>query len=291
MPHPIVVREPSELEAFLFAQWPDMKRTTLRQRLKHGSVTVNGRVVRRHDHLLKPGDRVGLLPKPEATESPPLPRGMRVVFEDAHMIVIDKPSGLLSIASKAEKEKTAYIALTSHVRGGQDKSRNRVWIVHRLDRETSGLMVFARTEEVKRLLQDGWDRVTKRYLAVTEGVMKEDEGTMESDLDETNPYRVFSAPRSNSTRHAVTHYRVLRRGRNRTMVELTLETGRRHQIRVQLADLGHPVLGDEKYGTQTGKARRLALHSCALEMEHPVTGRRLSFSSALPGELKAWIDK
>jgi 23S rRNA pseudouridine1911/1915/1917 synthase len=151
--------------------------------------------------------------------------------------------------------------------------------------------VFARTEEVKRLLQDGWDRVTKRYLAVTEGVMKEDEGTMESDLDETNPYRVFSAPRSNSTRHAVTHYRVLRRGRNRTMVELTLETGRRHQIRVQLADLGHPVLGDEKYGTQTGKARRLALHSCALEMEHPVTGRRLSFSSALPGELKAWIDK
>jgi 23S rRNA pseudouridine1911/1915/1917 synthase len=274
------------LEAFLFQNWPDMKRTTLRQYLKFGSVSINDRVVTRRDHILRPGDRVSLLPKSAATPEPKLGGGLKMVFEDQSLVVIEKPSGLLSIASKAETEKTAYIALTDYIRGGREKSRDRIWIVHRLDRETSGLMVFARTEDVKHLLQDGWEQVTKRYFAIVEGVMPTDAGTIESYLDESNPYRVFAAPKSEATRHAITHYKVLQRTAHNTLVELTLETGRRHQIRVHLSNLGFPVMGDEKYRAKTKIARRLALHSCALEFDHPITGKHLSFSSPLPKELK-----
>ena len=135
-------------------------------------------------------------------------------------------------------------------------SRERVWIVHRLDRETSGIMVFAKTPEAKSALQTNWDKAVKRYQAVAEGLLPSDRGTFRSWLDEANPFKVFSVQRNPQTRHAVTHYRVLKRNKGRTLVELTLETGRRHQIRVHLADAGCPIVGDAKYGAKTDPAKR-----------------------------------
>ena len=200
--------------------------------------------------------------------------------------MIDKPENLLSVASLAAGEKTAYFQLTDHVRRASAHARDRIWIVHRLDRETSGLMVFAKTEEAKRALQAGWEEVTKRYEAVVEGSLPAEEGTLESDLDERNPFKVFSATRGAETRHAITRYRVLARRGKRSLVGLELETGRRsHEIRVQLADVGCPIVGDEKYGAKTNPAHRLGLHACGLRFVHPGTKQEMNFESPLPKDL------
>jgi 23S rRNA pseudouridine1911/1915/1917 synthase len=212
---------------------------------------------------------------------------MKVFFEDAALIVIEKPENLLSIASEAEQEKTAYFQLTEYLREDPKHAHERVWIVHRLDRETSGLMVFAKTPEAKAKLQGHWDEFEKRYEAVVEGRLPAPEGVFESDLDENNPFKVFSTVRSAHTRHAVTKYRELARTTWRTLVELTLVTGRRHQIRVHLADAGCPIIGDKKYGAKSDPAKRLGLHACALRFPHPVTGEELRFESPLPKKLAA----
>ena len=160
-----------------------------------------------------------------------------------------------------------------------------MWIVHRLDRETSGLMVFAKSEEAKRALQADWHTVSKRYLAVVEGSPPADEGVLESHLDESGPFKVYSAPPSERTRLAVTRYRVMKRTATRTLLELTPETGRRNQLRVHLADIQCPIVGDRKYGASTNPARRLGLHASSLSFKHPLSGSLLSFQSSLPQEL------
>ena len=285
MPKPSTVEEPAELLAYLFAAWPEVKRKQVRTWLKFQAVTVNDRPVTQFNHSLLPGDVVAIRSDRFAVPKTVLASGMKVFFEDAALIVIDKPENLLSVASEAEPEKTAYFQLTDYLRQGRAHARDRVWIVHRLDRETSGLMVFAKTAAVKQTLQSTWDQAEKRYEAVVEGRLGPDSGVFESSLDETNPFKVHSTARSAQTRHAVTHYRVIARGTRRTLVELTLETGRRHQIRVQLADAGCPIVGDKKYGAKTDPVKRLALHACSLKVLHPVTQKELRFTSPLPREL------
>jgi len=285
MPKPLTVEQPTELLAYLFASWPDVKKTQIRQWLKYQAVTVNGQPITQFNHPLQSGDVVAIHSGKFAAPQTSLGSGIRIVFEDDTLLVIEKPSGLLSIASEAEREKTAYSFLTAHVRRGQARSRARIWIVHRLDRETSGLMVFAKTPQAKVALQTGWDKNEKRYQAVVEGRLPKEKGTIESDLNESNPYKVFIAPPSLDTRHAITHYRVIKRGEKLSLVELTLETGRRHQIRVQLMSVRCPIVGDEKYGTKKTPSQRLALHSCFLRFPHPQTGKELRFTSALPKAL------
>jgi 23S rRNA pseudouridine1911/1915/1917 synthase len=289
MPRVIAVSEPVRLQEFLFAQFPEVKRLKVKQWLKFGSVLVNGRKQVRHDVELETGDTVEVLSVAEARSASLLPRAVRVVYEDDALLVVDKPPNLLTIASEAEKEKTLYAMLTHYVRGGNERSRARVWIVHRLDQETSGLMVFARKEEVKRALQEGWEEVEKHYYAVVEGAPAEESGTVRSFLDERNPHHVYSVPESEHTRHAITHYRVLRRNSKFSLVELELVTGRRHQIRVQMKELGCPVVGDEKYQAKSNAAGRLALHSCLLRFNHPVSREKMVFKSELPGALAALV--
>jgi len=284
MVKPLTVDQPAELLAYLFASWPSTKKKQVRTWLKHQAVLVNGRVVTQFNHPLKPGDVVAIRSDRYAAPDTVIAAGIKVHFEDATLIVIDKPPDLLTVATEAEQEKTAYFQLTDYLRTAS-RDRERVWIVHRLDRETSGLMVFAKTPEAKSILQTGWDDVEKRYQAVIEGLLPNDKGTFQSWLDETNPFKVFSVPRSTGTRQAITHYRVLKRNRGRTLVELTLATGRRHQIRVHLADAGCPVVGDKKYGAKTNPAKRLGLHAFALRFPHPVTHQELRFESSLPAEL------
>jgi len=282
---PRTVDQPAELLPFLFAAWPLAKKKQVRTWLKHQAVMVNGRICSQFNQPLKPGDVVAIRSDRYAPPETVLASGIKVYFEDSALIVIDKPANLLSIASEAEQEKTAYFLLTDYMRQGNPNAKERVWIVHRLDRETSGLMVFAKTAAAKETLQTGWETAEKRYLAVAEGNLPASEGVFESYLDETSPFKVFSVPRTDTTRHAVTHYKVLKQGKGRTLVELTLETGRRHQIRVHLKDAGCPIVGDEKYGAKTDPAKRLGLHSCGLKIVHPGTGRELYFESRLPAEL------
>ncbi len=285
MPKPSTVTAPDELLAHCFASWTDVKKTQVRQWLKFQAITVNGRPVSQFNHPLLPGDVVAVRSDRFAVPRTVVGSGIRVFFEDADLIVIDKPTDLLSIASEREQEKTAYRQLTDYVKRDNPLSRERVWIVHRLDRETSGLMVFAKTPEAKEVLQGRWELGEKKYEAVVEGHLQAEEGTFESDLDESNPFKVVSTRASEATRHAVTHYRVLGRSTWRSLVELTLETGRRHQIRVHLSDAGCPIVGDKKYGAVSDPAKRLGLHACALRFPHPTTDKELRFASPLPKEL------
>ena len=285
MPALHTVEHPVELLAFLFACCPEMKKTKIRQLLKHGSVQVNGRSITQFNHPLQNGDVVSIGDKRKVRGAALLPPGMKVLFEDASLIVIEKPENLLSMANATERDKTAYAFLTGYVRRSNPLSPERVWIVHRLDRETSGLMVFAKTEEAKRALQEHWSETEKRYLAVVEGSPLADHGVLKSHLDESGPFKVYSAPSSERTRLSVTHYRVMTQCRTRALIELTLETGRRNQIRVHLADAKCPIVGDGKYGARTNPARRLGLHASSLQFNHPLTGELLKFESPLPHEL------
>lgn len=285
------VQQTEELLPYLFSAWPDTKKKQVREWLKHGAVLVNNRVITQFNHPLERGDQVTIRSNRHTLPDTVVSGGIKIRFEDETLLVVEKPSGLLSIASEAEREKTAYFLLTEHLRAKNPKGGERVWIVHRLDRETSGLMVFAKTPAAKTILQQGWDQFEKRYLAVVEGVPPKNAGTFDSHLDESDPFKVFSAPHSDTTRRAITHYKVMKRGKERSLVELKLETGRRHQIRVHLADAGCPIVGDEKYNSKSARAGksapsvRLALHSCFLKFAHPVTKKEMQFESALPKEL------
>ncbi len=279
------VNAPEELLAFLFSSWPETKKSKIRNWLKHQSVLVNGEPVTQFNHPVSPGDVIGIRLVKYAAPRTPLSAGIKAWFEDAHMIVIDKPPDLLSIASNAEDEKTAYFLLTDYLRGNRPKARERVWIVHRLDKETSGLMVFAKTPEAKEFLQSHWETVEKHYEAVVEGHLRTKEGVLESDLDERSRFKVHIARASEHTRHAITHYQVLAESPRGSLVRLRLETGRRHQIRVQLAAEGCPIIGDKKYGAQSDPAGRLGLHATFLKFPHPSTGAEMRFSSPLPKAL------
>lgn len=285
MPKPSTVTESAELLAYLFAAWPEIKKKQIRTWLKFQAVTVNGRPVTQFNHPLKKGDVVAIRTDRHAVPRTVLGGGMKAWHEDAHLIVIDKPADLLSIASVGEQEKTAYFQLTEYLRHGDPKKRERVWIVHRLDKETSGLMVFAKTPEMKEKLQKGWDQVEKEYEAVVEGRLPAKKGKFACHLDEQSPFKVYVSPRTELTRQAVTHYEVLAEKGNRSLVKLRLETGRRHQIRVQLAHAGCPIIGDAKYGAKSNPVRRLGLHACRLEFVHPETGKKMKFDSPLPKEL------
>lgn len=285
MPAPRTVNAPTELLPFLFETWPDTKRTRVKQWLKFGSVHVNGRVITKHNHELKAGDKVAIqVDRMARKAAPPLPAGLKIIHEDDAIIVLDKGPGWLTVALDSGKGRTAYAALTDHVRASNP--RNRVWIVHRLDRDTSGLIVFAKTEPYKRVLQQNWHKFDKTYHAIVEGVIKRDSGTLRCHLNEEFSLRVRSVPPDDDTREAITHFKVLQRTHNTTLVELKLETGRRHQLRVHLSDMGHPIVGDKPYGAVTDPAKRLALHATELRFVHPATDKKMIFNLPLPDVLK-----
>lgn len=282
------VKEPVDLLPFLLANWPEVKRTRVKQWLKFGSVRVNGKAITRHDHPLKPGDKIEIkVERAPQKAAPPLPKGLEIIHEDDAIIVLNKGAGWLTVALDSGKGRTAYAALTDHVRA--TNPRNRVWIVHRLDRDTSGLIVFAKTEPFKRILQQNWHKFDKTYLAVVEGVIKRDSGTLRCHVNEEFSLRVRSVPPGDDTREAITHFKVLQRTADRTLVELKLETGRRHQIRVHLSDMGHPIVGDAPYGAKTDPAKRLALHATELKFVHPATDEKMTFTLPLPGVLMKLI--
>lgn len=289
MKRSFTVAEPRGLLPFLFAAAATTKKNTVRQWLKHGAVSVNGRATTQFDHPLAVGDVVAIGDPQAARSRRRLPAGMSIRHEDDAILVIEKPAGMLSMAGEGVREKNVQSYLSHYVRGGNPHSRDRAWIVHRLDRGTSGLMVVAKSEEVMHALKNDWSAAEKRYLAVVEGSLPADSGTFASHLDERWVTKVQSAPPSDHTRHAVTHYRVVRTSAGRTLVELALETGRRNQIRVHLADAGCPVVGDKTYGAKTDPAGRLALHAAHLAFRHPVTGERMEFASPLPRRLGALV--
>lgn len=211
-----------------------------------------------------------------------LPHGLQILYEDREILVVDKPAGLLTMGTDSDKTRTAYFYLTEYVRKGYSKSRNRIFIVHRLDRETSGVVILAKTAEAKLRLQDQWQNTEKKYLAIVHGRCVETSGTITTYLAENSARFVYSTKDKTRGKFSQTGYRLLKQTRDLALLELDLLTGRKHQIRVHLADIGHPVVGDRKYGDEDRRHSRLALHARSLSVTHPFTGERLTFEAKTP---------
>lgn len=241
--------------------------------LARGQVTVDGETVTRHDHPLAPGQVVAVAA--QAPARAPFP----VLCEDDRILVIDKPAGLLTVASDGERVRTAYRLAADYVR--QKDPRGRVFVVHRLDRDTSGVLLFAKTPQIRQAYQENWNGLVSRrgYLAVVEGAPPQPSGTVRTRLRETSVHRVYSG---RDGKEAVTHYTTRSGNGKYTLLEVTIDTGRKNQIRVHLSELGCPVAGDRVYGAATDPLGRLCLHAHELALSDPVTGAAHTFRAEAP---------
>jgi 23S rRNA pseudouridine1911/1915/1917 synthase len=276
-----------ELLPYLVGLPVGLSRKQAKDLLRFRAVKVRGKAKVQHDTRLEPGDVVTIVSRKPIHGAELARHGLEIAHLDEAVVVVDKPAGLLSMGSEREKERTAHRILNEHLKMLTKSREQQAFIVHRLDRETSGLMLFARNESAQAALQRDWQSVTKKYLAIVAGAPADLRGTLQDRLAETKSFVVHRVERGGDV--AITHYRMLRSLRDKALLELTLETGRKHQIRVQLAARGHPIVGDRKYGERGSLARRLALHASELKFRHPVSGASLEFHSALPSQLRALI--
>lgn len=267
-----------------------LKRKTVKNLLKFGAVAVNGATVRQFDHPLAAGDVLTIGEMHAAAATSRLQEaGVSVLFEDDALIAVDKPSGLLTVATDLEKLETLFVCVSEYLHDADPKSDARAVVVHRLDQDTSGVVLFAKSELVKERLQNDWPSVQKTYLAVVVGKPPDAQGTIRSYLAENQRLSVYSSPHpSSDAKLAVTHYRLFETRGELSLLQVRLETGRKHQIRVHLADLGCRVAGDRRYGEMTDPCQRLGLHAAALALKHPLTGKALDFRSPLPAALGKW---
>jgi tRNA pseudouridine32 synthase/23S rRNA pseudouridine746 synthase/23S rRNA pseudouridine1911/1915/1917 synthase len=207
---------------------------------------------------------------------------LKILHEDKDVLVVEKPSGLLTVGTDRDKSRTVHYLLNDYVRKGNPKSRNRVYVVHRLDQDTSGVLLFAKSEQVKKFLQEHWAQTDKRYLAIVHGHLSLKEGEISTHLTENAAHKVYTTQNADKGKLSHTAYKVLQETRGFSLVEIHLLTGRKHQIRVQFADKGHPVVGDRKYGNEGVVAKRLALHARSISFTHPFNGRTMTFDTGMP---------
>ncbi len=266
-----------------------MSRTKVKDLLRHGQVLVNGNAVTQYDHLIRPTDRIAIARERAVVSAHGLKQsGIVIVFEDDALIVIDKPPGLLTVSTDDEKTDTAFVHMSADL---QARRAGRAFVVHRIDRDTSGLLMFARSEAVRDTLKANWQSVVKTYLAVAEGTPAKAEGVIESYLVEGRDLRVRTCPADRlNAKHAVSHYRLVQTHGKVSLIEVKLETGRKHQIRVHLAGLGCPVVGDSGYGAKVIPAKRLGLHAWRLAFDHPGSGKRIELESPLPVALQRILE-
>ncbi len=265
---------------FLLANLTDHKRTSVKELLKHNQVAVNGSPVSQFNHKLKPGDQVKINFTREWRVF--YHRRLKLVYEDDDIIVVNKGYGLLSMGTDKIKEGTAYSILREYVKWSDP--RNKLFIVHRLDRDTSGLMMFAKNEEAKNTMQHNWNNMVlnRKYLAVVEGTPDQAEGVIKSYLAENAEHEVYSTPDPKLGQLAVTRYKTLASKNGYTMLEVELDTGRKNQIRVHMKEMGHPIAGDRRYGAKSSPIHRLALHAQTLRFAHPVTRKEMNFETPVP---------
>jgi len=278
----LTVKANTTLLPFLTARLQGWSRSTIKQRLRNGCVSVNGAQVTRHDHNLLTGDQV--LIEASARGASSVRSQLGILYEDRDLIAINKPAGLLSVGTRKDKQPHALGILRDQL-----SRRNRpikLWPVHRIDRDTSGVMLFATSREMREAVMKDWKAAEKIYLAIVEGCPKTAEGTIDQPL-RLDPviYQMHVGPHPDA-KHAVTHFTTKRSVGKRTLLRVELETGRQHQIRAHLAWLGHPVIGDQRYGTD---GARMGLHALRLSITKPGTNRPLVFETPAPADFLALL--
>jgi 23S rRNA pseudouridine1911/1915/1917 synthase len=274
-----VVNAPQGLLAFLLEN-VKQSRTKIKATLQGRGIKVNGKTVSQFDFPLEPGMKVAVS-KTKRNQQSFKNRYVKIVYEDKWLIVIEKNVGILSMAA-GHSSLNVKSVLDDYFKKSHQKCTAHV--VHRLDRDTSGLMVYAKDMETEQILEHNWHDIVydRRYVAVVSGEMEKDEGTIENWLKDNKAYITYSSPVDNGGKLAITHYHVLDRTTDHSLVEFKLETGRKNQIRVHAADMGHPVCGDTKYGNGDDPLHRLCLHAWLLCFTHPVTGEPMEFDTIVP---------
>lgn len=278
---------PAQLLDFLIASMPDRKRTNIKELLKYDQVRVNGTVINQFDTQLAAGDRVEVnFTRAFITFRHPR---LKIVYEDDDIIVVNKGYGLLSMGNDKVKEGTAYSILRDYLKAKDP--RNKIFIVHRLDQHTSGLMLFAKNIEAKDALQHNWNNMVRRrqYVCVVEGKLLPPDGEVRSYLAENSKFEVYSTDNPEEGKPALTRYKTLRSANGYTLVEVEIETGRKNQIRVHMHDLGHSIAGDRRYGAKTSPIHRLALHARTLVFIHPVTRKLMEFETPVPAPFASMV--
>lgn len=272
---------------FLFAKMPERKRTNVKELLKYDQVMVNGNVTHQFDQELASGDEVRVnLTRSFVTF---YNRRLQLVYEDNDILVVNKGYGLLSMGNDKIREGTAYSILREYVKAKDP--RNKLFIVHRLDQHTSGLMVFAKNVVAKEGLQHNWNNMVRRrqYVCVVEGKLMPEEGEVKTLLAENTQHTVYVTENEREGKLAYTRYRTLKAANGYTLVEVELETGRKNQIRVHMKHIGHPIAGDRRYGARTSPIHRLALHARTLVFVHPVTGKLMEFATPVPASFQSMV--
>ncbi len=278
-----VVGKPAPLLEWLLENVKGLSRSKIKATLQGRGVLVDGKSVTQFDYKLRPGMKVSVSKYKQSAELKS--RFVKIVYEDPYLVVLEKSEGILSMAAGHSSLNVKTLLDQYFYKSHQ---RARAHVVHRLDRDTSGLMIYAKDKQTALDLERDWHRTVydRRYVAVVSGVMEEDEGTIANWLKDNKAYITYSSPMDNGGKYAVTHFNTLCRGEAHSLVEYRLETGRKNQIRVHTADMGHPVCGDPKYGNGDNPCHRLCLHAYVLCFYHPVTGEPMEFSTPIPAAFR-----
>ena len=286
----IIVSKQSELLTFLIESKVRKSRSAIKSLLTHKQIKVNNQPVTQFNYELKAGDKITIHKHDHKLDEKKL-KGLTIVYEDKHLLVIDKESGLLSVSTgKDLLKETAYNIINSYLK--IKSSDNKPFILYRLDRETSGLMVFTKDPDLQEKLQKEWilNPPKRSYIAVVESPMTSTSGTITSWLTENKNFVVFASEKDNGGLKAITHYQVEKANSRYTVLKLNPETSRKNQLRVQLQFIGHPIVGDKKYGSKISPIRRIALHANEIEFNHPVTKEKMYFTSPLPKKMQVMVD-
>ena len=281
-----IVSHECELLDFLFETHPGQSKNSVKSLLTNHHVTIEGSPVSQFNLKLYKGDTVIIFKQPvRKVVRSKLP----IIFEDDHIIVINKPSGLLSIASDNEKKSTAYRILSDYVQ--QKDKHNRVFVVHRLDEDTSGVLMIAKDKETQEKYQDNWNElVSKRgYYAIVDGILDKKQGTITSYLKKNAQNMMYSSKKPGDGQYSVTHYKVIKEKDDYSLLDVNIDSGRKNQIRVHLGDIGHNVVGDDKYGNPTNPIKRLGLHAYELDIKNPYTGKVMKFKAPIPKEFELFF--
>jgi 23S rRNA pseudouridine1911/1915/1917 synthase len=274
-----VVNNESQLLDWLIENIKDESKTKIKATLQGRGIKVDGKTVTHFDFQLKPGMNISVSKTKFKDQFKS--RYVKIVYEDRYLIVIEKEIGILSMAA-GHSSLNVKTVLDDYLK----KSRQHctAHVVHRLDRDTSGLMIYAKDINTEQILEKNWHDIVydRRYVAIVSGEMEEDEGTIANWLKDNKAYVTYSSPTDNGGKYAVTHYHTLNRTTDYSLVEYKLETGRKNQIRVHSADMGHPVCGDVKYGDGTDPIHRLCLHAYLLCFYHPITHKPMEFETPIP---------
>lgn len=286
----IKVDEKAELLTFLIDKNVRKSRSAVKSLLTHKQIKINNKIVTRHDYELKTGDTVTIHKHDRKLDQKKL-KGLTIIFEDKDLIVVDKESGLLSVSTGKELLKeTVYNVVNDYLKGRNAKAK--AYVLYRLDRETSGLMVFAKSEDVQEDLQRAWiiNPPKRSYVGIIEGKLSPSGGSITSWLTENKNFVMFASETDNGGLKAVTGYKTIGANGRYSLLKLTADTARKNQIRVQLQFVGHPILGDKKYGSKTSPLKRIALHADEISFIHPVTGEKLNLTSPLPKKMQVIAD-